>query len=183
MFKDDIVKVVMRDFDWLLVISLSAVFFSGAIFYEYAFDMPPCYLCVQQRALVLGILLSSLFGYAFYTKNIDKPTKLKDAAIILSVCINITFALLAFEIASEHLATSTSSEFSFLFSSCETGTPFPSFMPLDQWLPFLFGVKASCADGMAEALGLKMPVYILYFGMLVTAFSCVKMILVLSGRH
>jgi disulfide bond formation protein DsbB len=41
-------------------------------------------------------------------------------------------------------------------STCSMGAGFPAFMPLDQWLPFLFEAQGMCGQSPAMPLGLSM---------------------------
>lgn len=183
MIKDDLLKIAKRDFEWFIVIAGSAILFFGALFYEYVLGMAPCHLCIQQRALIFGILLSTTAAYIFHFKKYNNPSVIKTLIVISFVCLTVFFSAYAYDIASTHLANSAVGEFSFLFSTCDGGEPFPSYLPLDQWSPFLFGVKASCSDGIAKALGVEMPVYVQFFSVLVTVISCAKMLLALRGNN
>tara|TARA_R110001583_G_scaffold85368_4_gene223713 strand:- start:883 stop:1434 length:552 start_codon:yes stop_codon:yes gene_type:complete len=183
MIKDDLIKIAKRDFEWLITTLGSASLFLGALFYEHVFGMAPCYLCVQQRALILGIFLSSVVGYMFHLIKCKHQSTINALPVIFFAGLSLVFASYAYDIAVEHLASSGGGEFSFLFSTCDGGEPFPSYLPLDKWLPFFFSVKASCDDGIAKAFSLEMPVYVQFFSMLVTVLSCVKITFSLDRRN
>jgi len=176
-------KFLQRDFEWFFVILGSGGLFFGALFYQYFFDMQPCYLCIQQRALVFGVFLTSSIGYALHLNKIHSPTLGAKIPLVISILLTIVFSSYAMDIAASHIDSASAGEFSYLFSSCGTGSPFPSWLALDDWFPSVFGVKGSCDGELAKAFGIDMPEYIKFFSVLATVLCCVKLFMAFKDKE
>lgn len=175
-------KWISRDIDYLIVILGSGAMFFGALFYQYALGMEPCFLCIQQRALIFGIFIFSVAGYFFHVKKTGSPTVWRKFLVFCFALITAIFSLYGYDIADAHLANSSQEAFSYLFTSCGTGSPFPALLPLDEWMPSLFGVKTSCDGEIAKAFGVEMPVYVKFFSLLVCVLCCAKLIFAFKGN-
>lgn len=168
---------------WIIIHALSAILLFGALAYQYVLDMHPCYLCIQQRALVLAVYLTSLIGYLLLLNKPENTSwgfKLADFILVVLTAIAAAYA---YDISGSHVAMASAGEFGFMFSTCEGGSPFPNFMPLDIWWPEVLGVKASCDGEVAKALGVEMPVYVQAFSVLVIMVCCAKLVLALDTKE
>lgn len=140
------------------------IFFVAAIFYQYMFEMPPCFKCIQQRSLLLLTGFLSLSGW-FVISSADpiypRGYIFKSTVSSMFMVASSVAAYFAYRIASEHLALNEN-ELSFLFSVCESGSPFPEWLPqLDEWLPSLFAATGSCAGDIATAFNIEMPYFVM----------------------
>jgi disulfide bond formation protein DsbB len=135
--------------------------FLAALFYQHMFAMPPCYKCIQQHSLLAlsGLLLLIVWvnEYPTYTSKFFSQTR--SLASIAGAFLAALSASSAYKVAAEHLRVAAD-EMSFLYSSCETTSPLPSWLPLDIWLPSFFKATGSCADDVARAFGIEMPVFV-----------------------
>lgn len=166
-----------KNYGWIVINIGAFSLFMGALFYQYILDMQPCFLCIQQRTLIFSIWVISIIGATLGVKKHYSPSIKLTVIDLFLVALVMLSAVYAYDISSAHMDMASAGEFGFMFSTCEGGSPFPSFLPLDTLSPGLFGVMASCDGDVAEALGLKMPVYVQAFSVLVMAICCAKFLL------
>lgn len=111
----------------LLSLSLNGV----AFFYQYFLGVEPCALCVHIRSLVLLAGVLGLLGFA-YRKSASK-------SFMALVAVYFTSFL-----AMERVITALLVEKGRIISSCSIDAGFPSWLPLDEWLPSFFQPGGVC---------------------------------------
>jgi disulfide bond formation protein DsbB len=115
-----------------------------ALFYQYGPGMwYPCALCVQVRAWVVGAIIFALLGLVM-AKNFWWRW----------MALNLTIIMMAGALYTSYYAYGV--EQGTVISSCTMGAGFPEFMPLDQWIPFLFEAQGMCGQSPPMPLGLSM---------------------------
>jgi len=130
-------------FFWISGLVYLLLMESIALYFQYILDMEPCSLCVQIRAWVLGAMILSIFTSFVCTKFIWRW-----------IGLTLTIALLI-----GGLYTSWYSwrvEKGEIISSCSLGAGFPGFMPLDDWVPWLFSAQGICGQSPDMWFGLSM---------------------------
>ena len=116
---------------WCLILVLGIILQVTALVYQYVLDYPPCVLCIQVRVALLALILIALLGLL-----ISRWHWLNAIAHILA---GIT-AVKLFEFSWQLLGT----ERGFIMDSCGFDPGLPEWLALDQWLPWVFEVQASC---------------------------------------
>jgi len=114
-----------------------------ALFYQYALEYYPCALCVQVRAWVVGAIITATLG----------SLRVRDFWWRW-MFLTLTVAFLAGGLYTSWYAWGV--EKGTIFASCTMGAGFPEFMPLDQWIPWLFGADGICGQSPAMPLGVSM---------------------------
>ena len=114
-----------------------------ALYYQYVLDFYPCALCVQVRAWVTSAIALSLV-----TLFVRKHFWLRSAGLTL------TMGLLGGALNTTWYAYGV--EKGTILSSCTMGAGFPEFMPLDQWIPWLFEAQGACGLSPDMLFGLTM---------------------------
>jgi len=104
-----------------------------ALFYQYVLDYYPCALCVQVRAWVWGGIIAALI-----TGLVQDKFWLRWSGLTL------VLAFLSGGLYTSWYAWGV--EKGTVISSCTMGAGFPEFMPLDQWIPFLFRADGACGQ-------------------------------------
>lgn len=141
-------------FAWLLLFLSSLVFELIALYFQHGLGLAPCTLCIYQRCAILGILFASLIAL-INPKNIV----LRVMAILLWLYSAIQgFQLAHFQAKLQFAPT--------LFDTCSINVDFPSWLPLNSWLPNLFNAYGSCADKSWSFLTIEMSQW------MVIIFSC-----------
>lgn len=117
-------------FWWLILlggIALEAV----ALFYQHYLLYPPCVFCIHIRLWIMALVLIS--ACALLLREF-KPT-----AFIAGIA-NVLVGSILVERSWQTLGV----ERGWSFGSCSMESGIPAWMPLDQWLPFLFEVQMPC---------------------------------------
>ena len=114
-----------------------------ALYYQYVLQFFPCALCVQVRAWVVGAIVSA--GVSAYFKA---------TFWIRFVGLSATIFFMSGALYTSWNAWGV--ENGTVISSCTIGAGFPTFMPLDQWIPFFFGADGPCGQSPEMWLGLSM---------------------------
>ena len=130
-------------------------FFWFLLFYfQYELRLPPCVNCVYERALYLTFIIAGFIGF------------LCPSNFVLRNLANLTFmagsaggVLVAFD----HLTSVYQTGFG---ASCQLKAQFPSYLKLDEWLPWMFEPTATCAPLDWSLLGFSMPEWI------ILSFAC-----------
>ena len=136
--------------------SLLAVFI--ALISQYQFDMQPCAWCVFQRFIYLLIACVCFVGVFIFPSRLGTALS---AAVSLSLCFGgVTAAWYQVTVASES------------FSCAQTfADQFMTRLGLDESMPWLFGIYASCMDARVKLLGLEYAYWSLILFVLLGAMS------------
>ena len=147
-------SLVRHRITWILLLLLGVILESAGLYFQYYLRLPPCVNCVYERAFYLSFIAAGLIGFLrptnFLFRNIANLTFLTGSA---------GGVIVAFD----HMTSVYQSGFG---AACKLKPSFPSFMPLDQWLPWMFSPTASCEPLDWSLLGFTMPEWIL------ASFSC-----------
>lgn len=136
--------ILESKFFWIFGILYLISMESVALFYQYVLEDAPCALCVQIRAWTMGALISAAL-YQFVLKN---------TFVLNHLSILSTIGFLSGGLYTSYLAYGV--ENGTIFSTCSIGSGFPSWLPLDKWVPFLFEAKGLCGKSPEMLWGLTM---------------------------
>lgn len=128
---------------WMLVVVSALTLEAVALYFQYGMALDPCVLCVYQRSAVFGIALGGLFGLIH-----PKTLVLRLAGYVViagSAGLGLKFAL-------QHVAVLGGASF-----DCSFLPDFPTWLPLHEWLPFLFQPTGMCDEIDWSFLGFTMP--------------------------
>ena len=128
---------------WLAGILYFAVMESIALYYQYVLQFYPCALCVQVRAWVIGAILSSAVSIYF-----------RGSFWIRFFGLFLTIVFVSGAFYTSYYAWGV--EKGTVISTCSMGAGFPSFIPLDQWIPLFFGANGPCGQSPEMWFGLSM---------------------------
>ena len=148
---------------WLLLAISALGLELVALFFQYIMDLAPCIMCVYQRLAIAAILLAGLVGFAGSQYMIARA---------VAYALWGTGAIWGLVIALEHVEMQANS--GSLFFSCEIIPNFPSWAPLDQWLPSIFEATGDCGEISWQLLGYSMPQWmVVVYGLFTVAFTVV----------
>lgn len=152
----------------LMAIAALVLFALGtALLSQHVFDMQPCAWCVLQRIIYLVILLIVLIGLA-------APVA-RRAALALVTFIGATgagVAILQITVASKSLSCDRT-----LADRIITGSG------LDELVPGVFGVYASCLDAAVDLLGIEYAVWSLMLFVALAVASASTLVLSCRWRR
>lgn len=137
-------RLAQRWQSWALVIAICVALEAGAVYYQEALMYFPCELCVYTRVWIAAIALLALLGLLVRKRR--WPTR---AVLIgeIALCLGlagVVWKLLALDYGFAEAG------------ACNLYAQFPSWAPLDEWLPVLFRVQATCAETPEVLFGLSM---------------------------
>lgn len=136
----------MQRWGWLLVMLSCVGLLATALYFQYGLNMQPCIKCINVRAAFAAILLASLIGVLAPRNAFSRLL-----ALIAMLAAAIGGILQAQELLNiEQLLAEGG------FFSCSLFAEFPSWLPLDKWLPAIFEPTGSCGDTSWQLLGKTM---------------------------
>jgi len=117
----------------------------AALYFQYYLHLEPCVLCVYERGSVALIFLAGVVGC------------INPKLLLLRLSGYLTWA--AGSICGLYLSVKHSGIQMGLIrdASCEFVANYPSWMPLDRWVPWLFNPTGYCEEIQWQFLGLSMP--------------------------
>lgn len=128
---------------WFALVVFALVLLAAALYYQHVLDEWPCVLCIQVRIILLLILITALPALLWQPRG--KGCVLTQLLITawMATMLNRSWILFA-------------TERGLIESACGVSLGLPSWLALEQWLPDIFGVWASCGYTPIIALGISM---------------------------
>ncbi|MBD2779185.1 disulfide bond formation protein DsbB [Xenorhabdus sp. 42] len=133
---------------WLLMALTALILESIALYFQHIMQLQPCVMCIYERVALFGILIAALLG------AIAPKTPLRWLAVLLWVYSAWQGLRLAWDHTMMQLYPSP-------FNTCEFFVSFPSWLPLNNWLPTVFEAYGDCSMRQWEFLTLDMPQWLI----------------------
>ena len=149
---------------WFAVLAVGVGIEAVALYYQHVLGEPPCALCIQSRAFVLLGVLFGLLGV------VGARLSLLRYAAQLGLIVSLGFL---WRVSREAVLV----ERGLMESTCGMDPGFPSWLPLDQWLPQVFEVWTMCGYTPDFIFGMTMGEGLLY-GTVTLFFIAVAALLV-----
>lgn len=143
---------------WLIYIIGGLALLGVALTYQYVFEELPCVVCIQIRLWIALLVIVTIFGLILRKR--PWPNRLVQLAIVLiSVgLIDRSYLLLG-------------TEKGFVFADCGFNAGLPSWFAIEQWLPWLFQVEASCGYTPELLFGVTMAESLMVFSVVLAIVS------------
>ncbi len=129
---------------WLLMAFTALLLELAALYFQHVMVLQPCVLCIYERVALFGVMGAGLLG------AIAPATPLRYAAILLWAYSAWQGLMLAWKHTMILLYPSP-------FNTCDFFVNFPTWLPLDKWLPSVFLASGDCSVRQWEFLSLEMP--------------------------
>ncbi|SFN72893.1 disulfide bond formation protein DsbB [Xenorhabdus japonica] len=133
---------------WLLMALTALLLETTALYFQHVMQLQPCVMCIYERVALFGILGAALLGV------IAPKTPLRWLAILVWVYSAWQGLRLAWDHTMMQLHPSP-------FNICEFFVQFPSWLPLNDWLPSVFQAYGDCSIRQWEFLTLDMPQWLI----------------------
>ena len=150
---------------WFLLFLFAIVIDGCALYFQYGLSLKPCVNCVYERAAILAFGICGLFGFLL-------PGS---AFVRLTASLGfLSSSLWGLAVSFEHYESTLNQGFG---AKCRLIANFPSFLKLDELLPFMFKPLDTCSPLNWSLLGLSMPqwlVIIFACGVLVSFFFLIS---------
>jgi disulfide bond formation protein DsbB len=150
---------------WVLLALSAFGLLLTALYFQHSMDLQPCINCIYQRTAVIGVLMAAiivlLYNHIF--------TRIAAFFVWAYSCIQ------GILVAREHLDVIFA--INPFVNVCDIVPNFPSFMPLHEWLPAIFGATGDCSEnrwqfvgmGMASWMQIVFSIYLLILVVVVVA--------------
>lgn len=139
---------------WLILLVLGLGLEIYGLYLQYYLRWDPCVNCVYERAWFGGFVAAGVIG--FLGAGLRPVQGLAAAVLALASCGGLRVSI-------DHYLVTSSATFG---ANCKLVANFPGFLPLDQWLPWLFNPTGQCAPLPWSLWGLNLPEW------LIVTFGC-----------
>lgn len=129
---------------WLLLALTACALEMSALFFQHVMQLPPCVMCIYERCALFGVMGAGIIG------AIAPKTPLRWVAVLIWLYSAWEGLRLSWEHTMIQLHPSP-------FVTCDFAARFPSWLPLDKWLPSVFVASGDCAVKSWSFLTLSMP--------------------------
>ncbi|MEZ8696925.1 disulfide bond formation protein DsbB [Vibrio lentus] len=141
---------MLKDFSkgrlsWLLLLAFILFFEACALFFQHVMMLGPCVMCIYERVAMLSIGVAAMIGAIAPNNPISRWLGL--AGWGFGAYKGLTLAL-------EHV------DYQFNpspFATCDLFVTFPSWAPLNKWVPWMFEAYGDCSKVVWQFLELSMP--------------------------
>ena len=133
---------------WLLMAFTALALELVALWFQHVMLLKPCVLCIYERSALFGVMGAGIVG------AIAPKTPLRYVAILIWLYSAWRGIQLAYEHTMIQLHPSP-------FMTCDFAARFPTWLPLDKWLPQIFVASGDCAEKQWQFLSLEMPQWLL----------------------
>ncbi|CUX95940.1 Disulfide bond formation protein B [Candidatus Gullanella endobia] len=129
---------------WLLLAFTASSLELVVLYFQHILLIKPCVLCIYQRCALYGIISAGLIGALF------PKTLLRFVSLIIWLYSAWKGLYLAIKHTNIYLNPSP-------FVTCEFFVNFPSWLPLDKYLPSIFSINGDCTVRQGYFLSLQIP--------------------------
>jgi len=133
---------------WLLLATSACMLAIIALYFQHGMGLRPCVLCIYERIAIFAILAAGLIA------AMAPKSTFRLVALILWLYSSWEGLKLTFEHTRLQLYPSP-------FDSCDFVVNFPSWLPLNRWLPTVFEAYGDCSQKQWSFLNIEMPVWLL----------------------
>ena len=149
---------------WALLFISALSLEISALYFQHIMDLRPCIMCIYQRTAVFGVMLAAM--PAMLINNLI-------TRLIGYVGWGIS-AIWGLSIAIEHVDIQTA--LNPFFATCEFVPNFPTWAPLHEWLPNIFGATGDCGDINWSLMDMTMPQWMIVIFAIYSAIWAVMLV-------
>lgn len=128
---------------WISLIIGGILSLSVALIYQYVFDEWPCVLCIHIRLWISLLVITAFLGLLL--RKYQLPGIVSNFTTLL-VAIGLT----------ERSYMLLGTERGFVFGDCGFAVGLPAWFAVEQWVPWLYRVEASCGYTPVLIFGITM---------------------------
>lgn len=150
---------------WLLMAFTAFALEMVALWFQHGMGLKPCVMCIYERCALLGVMGAGIVG------AIAPKSPLRFAAIAIWIYSAWQGVRLAYEHTMIQLHPNP-------FVTCDFAARFPTWLPLDKWLPGMFVASGDCAENQWSFLTFSMPQWLI----VIFAAYLLVAVLVLIGQ-
>ncbi|MDE1186949.1 disulfide bond formation protein DsbB [Erwiniaceae bacterium L1_54_6] len=133
---------------WLLLALTALALELTALFFQHVMGLQPCVMCIYERCALFGVMGAGIVG------AIAPKTPLRWVALLIWLYSAIEGLRLSWEHTMIQLHPNP-------FVTCDFAARFPSWLPLDKWLPAVFVAHGDCSELGWTFLTWSMPQWLI----------------------
>ncbi|WP_017025214.1 disulfide bond formation protein DsbB [Vibrio rumoiensis] len=130
---------------WLLLLLVVAFFEFSALYFQHVLMLAPCVMCVYERVAMMGMGVAATIGLIQPSNKMIRWLGLAGWGYT---------AFRGLQLALEHVGYQFNPS---PFATCDIFPQFPSWAPLNQWVPWMFEPTGDCSKIVWQFLSLSMP--------------------------
>lgn len=130
---------------WLLLLLCIIIFESCALFFQHVMLLAPCVMCIYERIAMLGIGLAAIVGAIAPQNPVFRWVGFAGWGIAAIKGLTLALQHVEFQL---HPSP---------FHTCDLFVTLPSWMPLNEWMPWMFQSYGDCSEIVWQFLTLSMP--------------------------
>ena len=150
-------------------LALSAIFLElCALFFQHVMDLAPCVMCIYERVALFGVVIAGLLG-GIAPQN----SSLRWIALLLwfgATAKGLQLSLL-------HVSYQFPDPNVLFGPTCDLFVSFPSWAPLNEWIPSVFEATGDCSKIVWQFLTLTMPQWLV---VIFAAMLLVNIVVIIS---
>ena len=146
---------------WALLLGATITFELCALFFQHVLKLEPCVMCIYERVAMWGISLAAFVGLISPQKGLFRWL-----GLTLWLGASIKGLLLALQHVEYQMHPSP-------FFTCDIFVQFPSWAPINHWIPWMFEAYGDCSDIVWQFLTLSMPQWLVIIFAANIAFSSI----------
>ena len=128
---------------WIVQFAFGLSMILGALYYQHELDQQPCVMCIQVRILFLLLVVVAYNGLLFRKQRVLNTLAHVSVIAIAAALVERSYQLLG-------------TERGFVFGDCGFDLGLPSWLAIEEWLPWLFRVETSCGYTPEIIFGITM---------------------------
>lgn len=133
---------------WLLLLLCVVGLEATALYFQHGQGLAPCVMCIYERVALFGVGTAALLGLIAPEEPFWRTLGL------LAYGITAAWGL---KLSLEHVSYQFPDPNQLFGPTCDVAVNFPSWTPLNQWLPQVFEASGDCSKVVWQWLGWSMP--------------------------
>jgi disulfide bond formation protein DsbB len=130
---------------WALLFVFVIFFELCALFFQHIMNLAPCVMCIYERVAMFGIGAAALVGLIS-----PQYWPIRFIGLLGWLAASVK----GYQLATQHVDYQLNPS---PFATCDIYVQFPSWAPLNQWLPSVFEAYGDCSEIVWQWLTLSMP--------------------------
>ncbi|WP_028022859.1 disulfide bond formation protein DsbB [Enterovibrio calviensis] len=150
---------------WFLLMLSALAFEACALYFQHIMNLAPCVMCIYERVAMVGVLGAGLIGMIAPSNGLVRWLGL--AAWGVSTGWGLKLSI-------EHVGYQFPDPNDLFGATCDIFVSFPSWAPLNQWVPWMFEASGDCSKIVWEFMTLTMPQWlVIIYGAMLVVFGLV----------
>ncbi|STQ76559.1 Disulfide oxidoreductase [Grimontia hollisae] len=133
---------------WFLLMLSGLILEGCALFFQHVMHLAPCVMCIYERVAMLGVVGAGLIGMLAPHNALIRWSGLVAWGVAAGWGLKLSI---------EHVGYQFPDPNDLFGATCDIFVSFPSWAPLNQWVPWMFEASGDCSKIVWQFLTLSMP--------------------------